>query len=350
MTETEDYAQVATPTAHASSHESGGTDEITVPAAPPLAHASSHEDGGADELDLSDMKPGLHASTHENGGDDELDLTGLPGAGGLTDRGDPAAYDFIGPGEVTPTDGLYLEDTGAGGTDVMSIGASLMYDDDLDTPSSPTNDYWYYHYAYGIDLGSIKTLRHLVVYDEQQSNGWYSAAHDSVAVYKSDDNVTWAHVQDFDAPTRALGVWDLLFTTPQAARYFKVYNKEGASTLSAPGGVSLKVTEIRAYTTGVGINADASYHELDLSAIVPEGTTFALLRCNAQCQVIDAVILFRKNGNTNEINAFRLDIHVPDSPYDLNFLVPLDANRKCEYKADYVAWTSINVVVLGYFS
>jgi hypothetical protein len=53
----------------------------------PNAHASSHQNGGADEIsveglsgDLADPQdPKTHASTHESGGSDEIDLTGLSG-------------------------------------------------------------------------------------------------------------------------------------------------------------------------------------------------------------------------------------------------------------------------------
>jgi len=59
------------------------------PATPgtPSAHATSHEDGGTDEInvaglsgELADPQPAkAHASTHQNGGADEIDLTGLSG-------------------------------------------------------------------------------------------------------------------------------------------------------------------------------------------------------------------------------------------------------------------------------
>ena len=77
MSETEDYAEVATPSAHAESHEDGGADEIDVgglsglltdeqysawakvsgkPATfTPSAHKTSHETGGSDPVDLSDQ-------------------------------------------------------------------------------------------------------------------------------------------------------------------------------------------------------------------------------------------------------------------------------------------------------
>lgn len=48
MTDTPDYDKTAEPEAHASSHESGGSDEIDIPATAPLPHASTHNPGGND--------------------------------------------------------------------------------------------------------------------------------------------------------------------------------------------------------------------------------------------------------------------------------------------------------------
>jgi hypothetical protein len=99
-----------TPTAHATSHESGGSDEIEIApsqvtgtavvdndarltdARTPTAHATSHESGGTDELELAPSQitgtavvdndarltdartPTAHATSHESGGSDELEL------------------------------------------------------------------------------------------------------------------------------------------------------------------------------------------------------------------------------------------------------------------------------------
>ena len=99
-----------TPTAHATSHESGGADELELApsqitgtavvdsdsrltdARTPTAHSTSHESGGSDELELAPSQitgtavvdndarltdartPTLHASSHESGGADELEL------------------------------------------------------------------------------------------------------------------------------------------------------------------------------------------------------------------------------------------------------------------------------------
>ncbi|MDR4491372.1 MAG: hypothetical protein R2685_10805 [Candidatus Nitrosocosmicus sp.] len=86
------------PSAHASSHGNGGSDEISIDwtqiitgkptTFTPSAHAASHENGGGDELVIdwsqlasipSTFTPSAHASTHNDGGSDELDLSDLAG-------------------------------------------------------------------------------------------------------------------------------------------------------------------------------------------------------------------------------------------------------------------------------
>lgn len=45
----------------------------------PEAHASSHESGGSDEIDVSGLTPKAHKTSHQDGGSDEIDLSGLAG-------------------------------------------------------------------------------------------------------------------------------------------------------------------------------------------------------------------------------------------------------------------------------
>lgn len=84
-----------TPTAHAASHQNGGSDEISVAglsgllADPqtPLAHAASHQNNGSDEISVAGLSglladpqtPLAHAASHKHGGSDEV-ATAIPGA------------------------------------------------------------------------------------------------------------------------------------------------------------------------------------------------------------------------------------------------------------------------------
>ena len=82
--------------AHASQHESGGADEMSLEDLPgrtadqqhPTTHASDHELGGTDPVNVTDMpgilaesqKPKAHATSHKVGGSDLLDVLALPNA------------------------------------------------------------------------------------------------------------------------------------------------------------------------------------------------------------------------------------------------------------------------------
>jgi len=113
-------ADAQTPSSHASTHQHGGADDVAtatpaanaipkadgtgklavgwIPAAAPAAHASTHENGGADEISVADLSgtladpqtPSSHASTHENGGADEISVADLSGT--LADPQTPSSH------------------------------------------------------------------------------------------------------------------------------------------------------------------------------------------------------------------------------------------------------------------
>ena len=81
--------------AHASQHEEGGTDEVSIDglkgraadAQTPFDHASNHQPGGSDVLDVTGLTgvlataqtPAVHKTSHQGGGSDELSVAGLQG-------------------------------------------------------------------------------------------------------------------------------------------------------------------------------------------------------------------------------------------------------------------------------
>lgn len=117
-----------TPSAHASTHENGGSDEISVAGLSglladgqnPTTHATDHENGGGDEISVAglsglladDQNPTAHATDHENGGGDEIDVGGLSGV--LAD-GQPVTVQDEGSG-VTSTPHTAINFVGAGVT------------------------------------------------------------------------------------------------------------------------------------------------------------------------------------------------------------------------------------------
>ena len=189
-----------TPTAHAGSHESGGTDEIEIApnqvtgtavvdsdsrltdARTPTAHATSHESGGSDELELapsqitgtavvdSDSRltdartPTAHASTHNPGQSDALDLTKIVGIGAalptLPDSLYPAGSLF-GVGSVAPY--LLYRSTGSAWDQIGGAGGGSSVTTDDTAPVSPSDgDLWY-------DSTTGKTF---VWYEDGSSDQW----------------------------------------------------------------------------------------------------------------------------------------------------------------------------------
>ena len=122
----DDASDPRTPTAHASTHENGGGDEINVgglsgllaDGQTPLSHAATHENGGGDEISVAGLSglladaqnPTAHASTHSDGGSDEISVEDLAtaelnatlvlkpdGAGGLAFGAVGGTGDVVGP-------------------------------------------------------------------------------------------------------------------------------------------------------------------------------------------------------------------------------------------------------------
>jgi hypothetical protein len=122
----DDASDPRTPTAHASTHENGGGDEINVgglsgllaDGQTPLSHAATHENGGGDEISVAGLSglladaqnPTAHASTHSDGGSDEISVEDLAtaelnaalvlkpdGAGGLVFGAVGGTGDVVGP-------------------------------------------------------------------------------------------------------------------------------------------------------------------------------------------------------------------------------------------------------------
>jgi len=77
--ETEDYDKSATPTAHASTHENEGSDEISIAGLSGEAADEQKSTWAKVSGKPSTYPPDIHASTHEDGGSDEINIEDLAG-------------------------------------------------------------------------------------------------------------------------------------------------------------------------------------------------------------------------------------------------------------------------------
>ena len=95
--------------------------------------------------------------------------------------------------------------------------------------------------------------------------------------------------------------------------------------------------------------ADAQWHDLDLSSIVPEGATLIHIRVRLSCFDL-AGLQFRKKGNTNIINTAIMKIQVANIFYYEDFLVACDSSRKIQYLSSNVTWNNLDLTIRGWFT
>ena len=112
---------------HASQHEEGGADELSIEDLPgraadqqrPINHASDHELGGTDPVNVDGMPgvlaqsqtPKVHATSHKVGGGDGLSVLALPDATDLeliARKGAASGYAGLGANTYVPCDQLGL--------------------------------------------------------------------------------------------------------------------------------------------------------------------------------------------------------------------------------------------------
>jgi len=97
------------------------------------------------------------------------------------------------------------------------------------------------------------------------------------------------------------------------------------------------------------LTTDATYRDLDLSAIVPAGAKAVVLRVGINDDVAGSAVIFRRNGNTNTIVNANLNTQVANLGIAATMIVACDENRVIEYWATSTTWTAIAITVAGWF-
>ena len=96
---------------------------------------------------------------------------------------------------------------------------------------------------------------------------------------------------------------------------------------------------------------DTDPHELDLSAIVPEGAKVVHFRVNAIFESTDDCITFFKCGDSFELNGHQIIVQAAGQVDVGDIFIELDDNRKIAYEAGSGAppISALNLVVRGWF-
>jgi len=101
--------------------------------------------------------------------------------------------------------------------------------------------------------------------------------------------------------------------------------------------------------TKINFVTDGTWHDLDLSAIVPAGAVAVMLKLQINATAANKLVYFRKNGNVQPFNVSFLATQVPNIWNGDDLIVALDTDRKVEYLIHIATWGSINLTVSGWF-
>ena len=94
---------------------------------------------------------------------------------------------------------------------------------------------------------------------------------------------------------------------------------------------------------------DGDWHVLNLSNIIPVGTTLVHLRVYAYTSSVPSWIFFSKNGSVNRTNRAAIAVrHGANAEYYESVWVACDSDRKIEYMMSNYNWGALDVLVRGW--
>ena len=135
MAETEDYDKSATPTAHKTTHQDGGSDEISVEGLAGELTAEQKSAWSKVSGKPTTFTPAAHKTTHQDGGSDEISVAGLDGE--LTAE-QKSAWSKVSGKPTTFTPEAHHTTHEAGGTDIISVAGLVgLFDIDIDGNLEP---------------------------------------------------------------------------------------------------------------------------------------------------------------------------------------------------------------------
>ena len=97
------------------------------------------------------------------------------------------------------------------------------------------------------------------------------------------------------------------------------------------------------------LTIDGAWHDMDLSAIVSEKAKAVFIIGHLQGNGVDWAIMFRKNGNVNEVVHGGMETLRANIERHRSSIVALDDNRIIEYKIDNQAWDTLDLAVKAWW-
>ena len=105
-----------------------------------------------------------------------------------------------------------------------------------------------------------------------------------------------------------------------------------------------------AYDLTVGdMTNDGNWQDWDLSGIVDSDAKAVVLRLVCQDNIVGKNVYFRTKGNSNTYNISDHRTIIANQVRRADTVVALDANQQIQYNASNTTWSSITVVVAGWW-
>jgi len=98
------------------------------------------------------------------------------------------------------------------------------------------------------------------------------------------------------------------------------------------------------------LTTDGTYHDLDCSGIVPSNAVAIVFFIQVEDGTAEIPFRLRKNGNSNGYNVGEVRTIVTDVTSSATLIVPCDANQVVEYYGYNTTWSTINIVIVGWFT
>ena len=94
---------------------------------------------------------------------------------------------------------------------------------------------------------------------------------------------------------------------------------------------------------------DGTWRDLDLSSIVPEGAIAVAISLRLIDNAVDSEFQLRKNGNSNARNRSVVATQIANVSIWADMIVACDSNRIIEYMGTNTSFSTINIVVKGWW-
>lgn len=94
---------------------------------------------------------------------------------------------------------------------------------------------------------------------------------------------------------------------------------------------------------------DATWHDMNLSSVVPEHAKAVALRLTIKASAINKYTGFRKKDTDVTYNMGQIRTQVADIPFEADLVVACDTNRFIQYKIAVATWAVLNVTVKGWW-